>query len=346
MKRDNQDAQNKLITNANEKRAAEPDISSAIFGMTIQNQPINVLYRVNSKRNAKKKPMHQLEIQAGTIKAVTTAKKLDAAEAQMLDYLFYTYANTPNHDSGGTVIFTVSDYLKTFNKTDRKSAKRSIIKRLDALYDTSYKYFGGRKNDPYDPQYSGKFHLLSYIQNRGVFIVKWDPIFYEAFIANHIMPMPHSKYGFILNPRKEATALYVLRALEENKRKNASNPDRQNWMKVSTLLEYVPSLKTPGELKEEGDRHYYDRIIEPIYKAVERLARPTDKNRPIKSYCFTCGSGKNKKLLDLGDEKVDYNLFANANLEVEWNNYPEKLLKQWSKTKRSKNKDKQKSKPK
>ena len=63
-------------------------------------------------------------------------------------------------------------------------------------------------------------------------------------------------------------------------------------------------------------------------------------------YCFTCGSGKNKKLLDLGDEKVDYNLFANANLEVEWNNYPEKLLKQWSKTKRSKNKDKQKSKPK
>ena len=117
-------------------------------------------------------------------------------------------------------------------------------------------------------------------------------------------------------------------------------------MKVSTLLEYVPSLKTPEELKEEGDRHYYDRIIEPIYKAVERLARPTDKNRPIKSYCFTCGSGKNKKLLDLGDEKVDYNLFANANLEVEWNNYPEKLLKQWSKTKRSKNKDKQKSKPK
>ena len=76
---------------------------------------------------------------------------------------------------------------------------------------------------------------------------------------------------------------------------------------------------------------------------MERLATPRDKDRPLKSYCFTSGSGKNKKLLELGDKNVDYNLFINANLEVEWNNYPDNLLKQWNKTKISKNKKKNKN---
>lgn len=338
---------NPSVANENQKEATktvESSINDAIFGMTVQNQPINTLYRVNSKRNSKKKPMHKQEIQYGAIKAVTKAKSFGLPEAQMLDYLIYVHANTPNHDNNGTVVFTLSDYLKDSNKTDRKSAKRTILKCLDALYDVSITYEGGYKNNPYDPQYLSKFRLLTYTYDRGVVSVKWDDNFYKHFLANHVMGMPHSRYNFTLNPYKDATALYILRALEENKRKNASNPNRQNWMKVSTLLKYVPSLKPAEELKEKGDRHYYERIIEPIYKAVERLAKPTDPHRPIKSYCFTCGSGKNKKLLDLGDEKVDYNLFANASLEVEWNNYPDKLLKQWSKSKRSKNK--QQSKPK
>lgn len=325
----------------------EPDISSAIFGMTVQNQPINTIFRVNSKRNSKKKPMHKLEIQYGAIRAVTTAPKLDAAAAQMFDYLLYVYANTPNHDNNDTVVITLSDYMRDFKKTDRRSARRAIKNNLDALFNTYYEYYGGYKDDKYNPQWRGYIHLLNYAYNRrGTFIVKWDSDFYNHFLVNHVMPMPHSKYNFTLDPHRDGTALYILRALEENKRKNAGNPSRQNWIKVSTLLEYVRSLKPAEQLRQKGDRHYYERIIEPIYKAVERLANPRDKERPLKSYCFTSGSGNNKKLLELGDKNVDYNLFINANLEVEWNSYPDNLLEQWSKTQRSKNKNKNKQKSK
>ena len=125
MKRDTKDAQKKLITNVNEKKAAESEIDSAIFGITLQNQPINTIFRVNSKRNSKKKPMHKLEIQYGAIRAVTTAPKLDAAAAQMFDYLLYVYANTPNHDNNDTVVITLSDYMRDFKKTDRRSARRT-----------------------------------------------------------------------------------------------------------------------------------------------------------------------------------------------------------------------------
>lgn len=347
MKRDNKDAQKKLVTNADEKRAAESDIDGAIFGITLQNQPINTIFRVNSKRNSKKKPMHRLEIQYGAIRAVTTAPKLDAAAAQMFDYLIYIYANTPNHDNNDTVVITLSDYMRDFKKTDRRSARRAIVKNLDALFNTHYEYYGGYKDDKYNPQWRGYIHLFNYAYNRrGTFIVKWDNDFYNHFLLNHAMPMPHYQYNFTLNPYKEATSLYILRALEENKRKNAGNPSRQNWIKVSTLLEYIRSLKPAEQLRQKGDRHYYERIIEPIYKAVERLANPRDKERPLKSYCFTSGSGKDKKLLELGDNNVDYNLFINANLEVEWNNYPDNLLKQWNKTQKSKNKKKSKNKPK
>lgn len=130
------------------------------------------------------------------------------------------------------------------------------------------------------------------------------------------MAMPYNKIMLRLDPKKDANSWYIMRRLLNNKRYN-KKPIRADRMKVSTLLQYCPKLPTYEEVLH-SNRHVDDRIIQPFFKAVERLSEAFD-------YSFLTEEGK----------PIDYNAglsyqeFASSELVITfWKDYPEAWLKQ------------------
>lgn len=308
------------------------------FGMVSQNNATNNFFRLNSKRGSKDLPFNKKEIRSDTVTAITQATHLGLAEAVMLDYVNFKFNQVPNHENTAEFMFTLNQYMKDTGRKDPKSARNAIKHRLDAIASTAYSYHGGDDKNPYNQNF-GAHPLLGYDYKRGGKIFITLTPFFHDLLVNHAMPMPYHKLMFMLDPVKEAVALYILRAIIDNKRVNKASP-RGNRIKVKTLLNRIESLPTYDEVMA-SDRRVTDRIIDPVFKAVERLAN--SKDGAIIRYSFI---GKDGKPLDY--DSLDYAMFIDADLVIEeWNHYPEKDLERWNKTqkkiqhRRKKNKAKQ-----
>lgn len=323
-----------VSNNDQEDKAADQLVEKTqeLIGNTLQNPAINGMFRLNSKRNTKKNYNRELVVKFDAVTAVTTKTRLGLPEQVMLDYIIDKYAQTPDHDNNKVVTFTLKDYMKDTKRTDAKSARNSLRKCLDTLLHTVYSYSGGNSKSPYNQNFGGH-HILDYDYKRGQVTIDFSDFFFDLLVHG-TMPMPHYKIIYQLDPTIDATTIYVLRALEINKRVNKpknnnkkESPARGDRIKVKTLLHDVPSLASYDELKKGSDRHIYKRLVAPILNAVEQLADPTNDNRAIDEYIFIDANNN-----ELDYENLDYDTFANSTLIIKkWHNYPEKLLEKWSK---------------
>ena len=304
-----------------------------------QNNALNNIFRINDKRNTKELPFNKKQIQTDAVTAITQATHLGLAEAQMLDYINLKFNQVPNHENILEFMFTLKEYMTDAGKKDPKSARNAIKQRLDTIASTTYSYHGGDDKSPYNQNF-GAHPLLGYDYKRGGKVYVTLTSFFHDLLFNHAMPMPYPKLLFMLDPVRDAVAIYILKAIIVNKRINKASP-RGNRMKVKTLLNRIESLPTYDEVMASKNKHVYDRIIEPILKGVERLAN--SKDGVINRYSFF---GKDGKMLNY--DNLDYATFIDADLVIEeWNHYPEKDLERWNKTqkkiqhRRKKNKAKQ-----
>lgn len=307
------------------------------YGMISQNNATNNIFRLNSKRNAKQLPFNKKEIRADAVTAITQATHLGLAEAVMLDYINLKFNQVPNHENTAEFMFTLKEYMKDTGKKDPKSARNAIKQRLDMIASTAYSYHGGDDKNPYNQNF-GAHPLLGYDYKRGGKVYVTLTPFFHDLLVNHAMPMPYPRLIFMLDPVKDAVAIYILKVIIDNKRVNKASP-RGNRMKVKTLLKKIESLPTYDEVMA-SDRRVSDRIIDPVFKAVECLASP--KDGVIIRYSFICRDGK-----PLDYDALDYATFIDADLVIEeWNHYPEKDLEKWDKTQKKiqqrKKKDKSK----
>ena len=88
-------------------------------------------------------------------------------------------------------------------------------------------------------------------------------------------------------------------------------------MKISTLLKGCPSLPTYEEVMA-GNRHVDDRIIQPFFKAVERLSDAFE-------YTYLTASGKPFNY----EEGITYQDFDNGELVItSWKDYPDYFVNQ------------------
>lgn len=291
------------------------------YGTISQNNALNNIFRVNDKHSTKELPFNKKQIQTDAVTAITKATHLGLAEAQILDYINYKFNQLSDHEHIKQFSFTLKEYMKDTEKKDPKTTRNAIKQRLDTIASTTYSYSGGDENSPYNQSF-GAHPLLGYDYRRGKVYIELTDFFHDLLIY-HSMPMAYFKLMFKLDPRKDSTALYILRAILENKRINKASP-RSNRMRVKTLLEKIPSLPSYDEvMKSNGN--VYDRIIAPVFEGVERLAKPDEG--AITRYSFMSKDGK-----PLNYDSIDYDSFVNADLIIEeWNQYPEEDLEKWNK---------------
>lgn len=305
------------------------------FRMIYQNNATNQIARIDSKHDPVSKDAFNTTIKSDAITAITKATKMGVQESQMLDYIGVKFAEMPNHDNVSSIVVTLDEYKKDFGKKDSKSARNALKRTLDNIADTTYSYSGGDANNPYNQSF-GKQPLLGYDYKNGKAVITIMPFFHNLLI-NQAMPMPYSQLAFKLNPRTEAVAFMVLRELLINKRTNAGNSARENRIKMKTLLPKIKSIPSYETVMQSIDRHPTRRIIEPIFKAMERLSNPVDG--AIGDYTFIDKQGN---VLDY--EKLDYSTFIDSTLVINsWNDYPEDVLSKWAETKAKKKKKRKKN---
>jgi hypothetical protein len=291
------------------------------YGTISQNNALNNIFRVNDKHNTKELPFNKKRVQADAVTVITKATHLGLAEAQMLDYINYKFNQLSDHEHTKQFSFTLKEYMKDTGRKDPKTTRNAIKQRLDTIASTTYSYSGGDENNPYNQSF-GAHPLLGYDYRRGKVYIDLTNFFHDLLVY-HSMPMAYFKLMFKLDPKKDSTALYILRAILENKRINKASP-RSNRIRVKTLLEKIPSLPSYDEVMG-SNRHVYDRIIAPVLEGVERLAQPDEG--AFTRYSFM---GKDAKPLDY--DSIDYDSFVNADLIIEeWNQYPEEDLEKWDK---------------
>lgn len=313
-----------------------PSYTDSNYRMIYQNSATNQISRIDSEHTPTKKDgFNRTVFKSDAITVITKATKMGMQEAQMLDYISVKFAELPDHDHESTFEITLSEYKADFGKSDSKSARNALKRTLDRIANTTYSYNGGDPNNPYNQSF-GTQPLLGYSYKNGKAVVTIMP-FFKYLLLQQSMPMPYSPLAFKLNPRTETIPFRVLRELLVNKRINAGNKARENRIKVKTLLSKIRAIPSYESVMNSNDRHPTRRIIDPIFKAMERISNP--KDGAISDYSFI---DKNGKLLDY--DNLDYEAFIDSSIVInQWRNYPEDMVSKWAEAKTKKRKTKKAS---
>lgn len=257
------------------------------YKLIMQDNFSNNLARVNTNRD----PMRSLvtgdqEIDSDPITIVTNCLKLGTAEAQMLDYLNMLVTNNEcdsdynNQGHVDRIYLQLSQFMNAFGLRDRKSARKAIINRLNALANirVSYSKPTNRRSDAYD-QDAFNGGLIEFVHKSGSRTYNIHILdLLDRLIYSVGMPMPYPDLMFLFNSKNDAVAWAILREVILNLRINY-NKKRANRLSVKKFLTVCKTLPTIKKVNDSKDRHPYRRIIEPILEGVEEIANPTSNPR-------------------------------------------------------------------
>ena len=256
-----------------------------------------------------------------------TSFKLKTTTYQLLDAL--TVALTEVGAKSPVVSISLDEYMKKRGLKDKKTTRKQVMNDLDALFNATISFKQKSKGKEFD------FHDMRIIDSKGIkngiITVSFGTAFYNTLLGYTVMPYPSQLWR--LNPNNNPNSFYLLRRIAEHKNMNISKKN-EDIISVKTLLSSCPYLPTYDEVMA-GDRALNRRIIEPFERDMDAL------NETFKwSYC----NSKNTPLSDAELINIDFELFKNLLIKIDWINYPdqtrriERKNQKIEKTKTSKNK--------
>ena len=293
------------------------------YPVIANNPALNNIARLNSKANRRKRPAGGgYEVKYDTVTAIIKYAQLGERETQMFTYINWNFIN---NDQNQSFILTMDQMIADFKYLQgrpRRSAYRTIKTTLDKLSTMSISYNGGYTpkdshdtHKLYDRNFNSGNHQLfeyDYQKRAGIFTITLSDLLYNLFL--HAMIMPFFLQAFRLDPNKEGIAIAILMEVARNKKQNFGKP-RADWMKFKTLL---PKLNGKIPSKEGAHRHVQERIIDPLFSQIEKLAQ--GKYRTFDEYEIVDSNGKP------ADPK-NYEELLECSLHViKWHNYPAKVV--------------------
>lgn len=270
MKQDNKDAQKKLITNANEKKAAEP---SKQWLKTLNNNATATLSQTRQKR--KKRTLTKQVLQSGT-SFIAPGIKISASDSKRLNVIFALTLAAKGYQNSNLTRIDPEEYLRSqgrkVTKVNIRNARREIrdtiknyrgisaetmIKRNGKLKNVSFTVFSMivEDVDGGETATDGKDILFKYNDDFFKFFTnKGRP--YIMFLPTALTSLDTKKFGL---------AWYVGYYLSRDERNNLYKKSRANI--VSSILREVGLIDAKGK----GNSSVYSHIIEPFLRALDKL---------------------------------------------------------------------------
>lgn len=270
MKQDNKDAQKKLITNANEKKAAEP---SKQWLKTLNNNATATLSQTRQKR--KKRTQTKQVLQSGT-SFIAPGIKISASDSKRLNVIFALTLAAKGYQNSNLTRIDPEEYLRSqgrkVTKVNIRNARREIrdtIKNYRGISaETMIKRNGKLKNVSFTV-----FSMIVEDVDGGEtatdgkdILFKYNDDFFKFFTNNgrpYIMFLPTALTS--LDTKKFGLAWYVGYYLSRDERNNLHKKSRANI--VSSILREVGLIDAKGK----GNSSVYSHIIEPFLRALDKL---------------------------------------------------------------------------
>lgn len=270
MKQDNKDAQKKLITNANEKKAAEP---SKQWLKTLNNNATATLSQTRQKR--KKRTLTKQVLQSGT-SFIAPGIKISASDSKRLNVIFALTLAAKGYQNSNLTRIDPEEYLRSqgrkVTKVNIRNARREIrdtIKNYRGISaETMIKRNGKLKNVSFTV-----FSMIVEDVDGGEtatdgkdILFKYNDDFFKFFTNNgrpYIMFLPTALTS--LDTKKFGLAWYVGYYLSRDERNNLHKKSRANI--VSSILREVGLIDAKGK----GNSSVYSHIIEPLLRALDKL---------------------------------------------------------------------------
>lgn len=270
MKQDNKDAQKKLITNVNEKKAAEP---SKQWLKTLNNNATATLSQTRQKR--KKRTLTKQVLQSGT-SFIAPGIKVSASDSKRLNVIFALTLAAKGYQNSNLTRIDPEEYLRSqgrkVTKVNIRNARREIrdtIKNYRGISaETMIKRNGKLKNVSFTV-----FSMIVEDVDGGEtatdgkdILFKYNDDFFKFFTNNgrpYIMFLPTALTS--LDTKKFGLAWYVGYYLSRDERNNLHKKSRANI--VSSILREVGLIDAKGK----GNSSVYSHIIEPFLRALDKL---------------------------------------------------------------------------
>ena len=270
MKRDTKDAQKKLITNVNEKKAAE---SSKQWLKTLNNNATATLSQTRQKR--KKRTQTKQVLQSGT-SFIAPGIKISASDSKRLNVIFALTLAAKGYQNSNLTRIDPEEYLRSqgrkVTKVNIRNARREIrdtIKNYRGISaETMIKRNGKLKNVSFTV-----FSMIVEDVDGGEtatdgkdILFKYNDDFFKFFTNNgrpYIMFLPTALTS--LDTKKFGLAWYVGYYLSRDERNNLHKKSRANI--VSSILREVGLIDAKGK----GNSSVYSHIIEPCLRALDKL---------------------------------------------------------------------------
>ena len=295
------------------------EISDKVFSVKVwQGTATNELVKIITSKNALVDPFKKtITIKKGDFELVIENSNpntvIRTSTHKLLDILMLTYSETREKE----VTISIQDFMKLRGLKDRKTAETQVKEDLATLYNlsASFRQKEGKKIVAYNDIriIQGKGQALK----NGIIRVKFGDDFFYAIQSYHIMPMPPAFLA--LNDRHNPNSYHLGRRIALHKNMNYGKPN-EDLIRIDTLLEACPNLKTHEEVYKNGGRHYNDKIIEPFERDMDALEATEIFTW---EYCHSNAVPLTNKEL----ENLNYEIFKNLLVKITWHIYPLREIK-------------------
>jgi hypothetical protein len=233
----------------------------------------------------------------------------------LLDALVITATEGGKRDT--LIKLPLKEYMemrgRLINKSTLDETRKQVKEDLEALFNIKISFSNKRRN-PITKKYETENFLDMRLCDakgiiNGAITFNFGGAFYTLLKSYPVMPYPKEILTFNLKYNPHSPRL--LRRLAEHRNMNYNHPGGGLIISVKTLLEACPELVKHNELGEAGQVR--KRIIEPF-------ERDMDAIKSIKwHYCGTKGA--------IIEPPLTYKAFEQANIQILWEEYPERKTK-------------------
>lgn len=272
MKRDNKDAQKKLVTNADTKKTAEP---SKQWLKTLNNSATATLSQTRQKR--KKRTQTKQVLQSGT-SFIAPGIKISASDSKRLNVIFALTLATKGYQNSSLTRIDPEEYLRS---QGRKVTKTNIRNARREIRDTIKNYRG--ITTEIDMSINGKTKKLTFnvfsmtvedaddsdlVTEGSDILFKYNDDFFKFFTNNgrpYIMFLPTALTS--LDTNKFGLAWYVGYYLSRDERNNLHKKNQNRTNIVGSILREVGLIDAKGK----SNSSVYSHVIEPLLRALDKL---------------------------------------------------------------------------
>lgn len=237
---------------------------------------------------------------------------LNISAKMLLDILVITATEGKGEEA--LVKLPLKDYMEMRGLRDIKAARNQVKKDIEILSNLRISYREkrrGNEGDWLDVNLFGGTKGLT----RGIISFRFNPDFFKILMSYPVMNIPAEALKF--DTRHHPSSYYLLRVISEHKNMNYHKANA-DIIGVKTLLNASPSLPKYEAIKDIGGID--QRIIAPFERDMDAI----DSFNWY--YC-----GKNGLQID---EPASYQEFEEANIKIEWLDYPVREKKKRSPVKK------------